>query len=259
MINPGLAAAVHGAGAEVGHVEQTEIVADLFNGAYDAATTVGAAFTGCILGHGVAEHLDGEIVAFDGEVWRVPADGVPVRAPDSLGLPFAIAAFGGSPVELMVPPGSDLAAITALIDDELEALSRHHDEVVVAVRIDGAFSDVVMRSEHRQEPPYRALADVLAAEVRFEFATWQGTLVGFRCPDVADGVVIPGLHMHGLSDDRASGGHCRSAITGEVRLRLWIDDLTVEVPHSSVSAALSRGDAPDLEVLHAAESDPSPS
>lgn len=255
MINPALAAAVHRAGGEVGHVEQTEIVADLFNGAYAAATTVGEAYAGCILGHGVAEHLDGEMVAFDGEVWRVPGDGVPVRAPDTLGLPFAVAAFGGSPVEIAVPAGSDLDMITALIDAELNRLDRHHDEVVVAVRIDGDFTDVVMRSEHRQEPPYRALADVLAAEVRFGFDRWSGTLVGFRCPDVADGVVIPGLHLHGLSADRTSGGHCRATVTKSVRLRIWIDDLTVELPHASLAEALARGDAPGLDILHAVESD----
>lgn len=255
MINAALAAAVHRAGGEVGHVEQTEIVADLFNGAYDAATTVGEAYAGCILGHGVAEHLDGEMVAFDGEVWRVPGDGVPVPAPDALGLPFAVAAFGGAPVDIPVPAGSDLEAITGLIDAELTRLDRHHDEIVVAVRIDGDFTEVVMRSEHRQEPPYRALADVLANEVRFEFAQWRGTLVGFRCPDVADGVVIPGLHLHGLSDDRTSGGHCRSAVTGAVTMRIWIDDLSVELPHTSLAEALARGVAPDLDVLHAVEAD----
>ena len=97
-----------------GHIEQTEIVKDLFEGHYESAVTVAEAFKDSVLGIGVAEAVDGEIVAFDGAVWRVPVDGIPVIAEPQHGLPFAVVARGG-------------VSIT---------------KQVAAIRVDGTFTEV---------------------------------------------------------------------------------------------------------------------
>ena len=77
-----------------GHVRQVETLTDLEAGHFAAVTTVERAFRGCTIGLGVAEAADGEIVALDDLVWRVPADGAPLIARPELGLPFAVAASG---------------------------------------------------------------------------------------------------------------------------------------------------------------------
>ncbi|MDI1289675.1 MAG: acetolactate decarboxylase, partial [bacterium] len=111
MLDPRLLAAVHG------HVRQVETLHDLETGHFDAVTTVGRAFAGCRVGLGVAEAADGEIVAVDGEVWRIPADGTPRIAPPGLGLPFAVAASGGSTIRVELASGAAMDAITAMIDE----------------------------------------------------------------------------------------------------------------------------------------------
>ncbi len=218
MLDPRLLTAVHG------HVRQVETLRDLQTGHFDAVTTVERAFAGCRIGLGVAEAADGEIVAVDGEVWRVPADGVPVVAPPTLGLPFAVAASGGSSISVELASGATMDAITTRID-EVRALIGPTGSPVVAVRIDGTYTDVLLRSEPRQDKPYRLLSDVLEHEVRFSFESWTGTLVGFRFDDESDGVSIPGLHLHGISADRRSGGHCHHATVLAATLTAWLDDV----------------------------------
>lgn len=231
MFDPALAAAAHG------HITQVDTFTDLYRAHYEAHTTVAETFRNVTLGLGVAEACDGEIVAFDGKVWRVPADGFPVPAEPNLGLPFAVVAQGGMPIDTPVPPGCTMDDVTTLITDVVTAgdLTQPTEHLVAAVRLDGVFTDVVLRSEHRQEPPYPPLPDVLSHEVRFEFPTWEGTLVGFRFPDAQDGVVIPGLHLHGISADQRSGGHCHTFTVAHATLTVWLDDVAVTLPHEGLA------------------------
>ncbi|CAB4833735.1 MAG: hypothetical protein F2763_06560 [Actinobacteria bacterium] len=217
-----------------GHIQQTEIVKDLSEGHYDSAVTVAEAFKDAVLGIGVAEAVDGEIVAFDGAVWRVPVDGIPVIAEPQQGLPFAVVATGGTSITEQVADGTDFAGLTTLIDEVLKAAGQLHDHLVAAIRVDGTFTEVLLRSEPRQTPPYRPLTEVLDHEVRFAFGTWAGTMVGFRFPDFNDQVVIPGLHLHGLASDRNSGGHCHRGVTEVATLRIWLDDADIFVPMTGV-------------------------
>jgi acetolactate decarboxylase len=96
----------------------------------------------------------------------------------------------------------------------------------------------VLRSEPGQTPPYKPITEVLEHEVQFEFTAWTGTLVGFRFPDVDDGEVIPGLHLHALSLDRLSGGHCHCATVVNAVLHIWVDDVEITIPHPSLSERL---------------------
>jgi acetolactate decarboxylase len=71
---------------------------------------------------------------------------------------------------------------------------------------------------------------VLADEVRFAFPTWHGTLAGFRFPEDASGATVPGLHLHAISHDRTSGGHCHAAVVEDGTLTVWVDDVAIIVP-----------------------------
>ena len=50
-------------------------------------------------------------------------------------------------------------------------------------------------------------------------------MIGFRFPDVSSGDTIPGVYLHGISDDRRSGGHLRNMVTADVVMDLWVDEL----------------------------------
>ena len=41
----------------------------------------------------------------------------------------------------------------------------------------------------------------------FDLEDVRGTLAGFRFPDFARGLNVPGFHLHFLTEDRRPGGH----------------------------------------------------
>ena len=224
--------------ASYGHVHQTDALTDLLHGNYESVTTVGEVFPGTFLGLGVADRLDGEIVSVDGNTWRVPASGIPEIAQSQLGMPFAISAEGGSAIPIAVE-----AAVTMDdISQRIEAIVSERQDgnhSIVAVRIEGKFSHVLLRSEHKQEPPFQHLDEVLRHEVQFPFESWSGTLVGFSFPQVDDqGITIPGLHLHAISHDRNSGGHCHQATVSEATMVIWLDDSDIAIPKTRISHAM---------------------
>lgn len=232
MLDPHLVAASHG------HVHQIDAVTDLLHGNYNPITTVKEVFPGTVLGLGVADRLDGEIISVDGQTWRIPATGLPELADPDLGMPFAISAEGGIPFTVDVPQGATHVQLASLINNAIHQQqgSRHP---VGAVRIDGAFSNVLLRSEHKQNPPFDHLDQVLRREVQFAWESWQGTLVGFAFPLMdSDQITIPGLHLHAISYDRVSGGHVHQATCESVQLSIWLDDVDILIPQSRVSHAL---------------------
>lgn len=225
MLDPHLAAAVHQ--ARHGVVFQVEPVRDLMCGNYDAVTTVEESFAGTHLGLGVTESCDGEIVSVDGQTWRIPQTGIAESAPTDLGLAFAVAAWAGQSTHFSIDAPTSFGALTRRIE---EMLQFGHCGVA-AVRIDGDFADVLLRSEARQSEPYRPLAEVLMGEVRFTFATWNGTMVGFLFPDTNLDSVIPALHLHAISADRRSGGHCHEATLQRGVVQVWLDAAEIGAAH----------------------------
>jgi len=232
MFDPHLVTAAHG------HVHQLDVVTDLLHGNYDSITTVGDVFSNAVLGLGVADRLDGEIVSVDGQTWRIPASGVPVIAEPDLGMPFAISAEGGTSINIELAPGTTQDQIATIVEQEIH---RQHDNLhpIAAVRLDGTFTHVLFRSEHKQDPPFEHLDQVLRHEVLFPFDKWQGTLVGFSFPQANnDQSTIPGLHLHAISQDRTSGGHSHRATSDNARLQIWLDDVDVVIPQSRITHAL---------------------
>jgi len=98
--------------------------------------------------------------------------------------------------------------------------------------LDGRFELVRARSVPRQSPPYRPLTEVVLEQHVFELTEVEGTMLGFRFPDYAEGIEVSGYHLHFLSDDRRRGGHVlASRCAAALRARLDpSNDLHVELP-----------------------------
>ena len=88
-----------------------------------------------------------------------------------------------------------------------------------AVRIDGQFAQVKTRSVPRQEKPYPPLDEVARTQPVFHLKDVRGTLAGFRFPDFARGLNVPGFHLHFLTEDRKAGGHVLDLVLE--RRRSW--------------------------------------
>ncbi|MBC48988.1 MAG: hypothetical protein CMF24_04605 [Ilumatobacter sp.] len=208
-----------------GAVEQARSAGRLFAGDFSQAATVGHHFGNSLLGLGVMHDILGEVVSLHGETWRVPMTGVPIPVDAEDGVAFAIAAHGGRRHRMRVPSGTKLESTQHVIDDYLARHHRDTHQVVCAIEMHGQFTDVVLRTVAPPQHHGETLGEIIDDEIRFAFPTWTGTMVGFRFPDTSKSETIPGLHLHGIADDRQSGGHLRSMVVDNVTTYLWIDEL----------------------------------
>jgi acetolactate decarboxylase len=179
------------------------------------------------LGLGTLNHLDGEMIAIDGEFFRADVDGKATAVEPEERTPFAV-----------------VTKFEATVDERLPDEERSHEELLAqldelipfdssscAIRLDGRFELVRARSVPRQEPPYRPLTEVVADQHVFELRDIEGTMLGFRFPAYVEGIEVAGYHLHFISADRSRGGHVLDSRSRWLRARLDVsNDLHVELP-----------------------------
>jgi len=207
-------------------VVQAGTLEALMAGGYDGDASLAELLRLGTLGIGTVQALNGELIIVDGQAWSAHADRTVHALAPTVMTPFAV-----------VVPFSPSATSTVespldfdQLHEALDALAPQ-DAPVIAVRIDGVFTDLVLRSVERQTKPYKPLREVVAHQSEWRVERASGTVVGFRFPDATAGVEVPGHHLHFLSDDRTLGGHIISISLENGRLAVDpCHDLHVELP-----------------------------
>jgi len=158
-------------------------------------------------GLGTFDSLDGEMVMLDGDIYQITGDGHVHRREDASHTPFACVTF-------YQPATHDELTRETTYEDFLNWLEGllPSPNIFYAIRIDGIFSRVKVRSVPKQDS-YKPLVEVAKEQPVFEFTDIEGTLAGFFTPSFLSSLSVPGLHLHFLSADFQHGGHlleCRS-------------------------------------------------
>jgi acetolactate decarboxylase len=191
-----------------GRITQVSVINALMVGRYGGVMPIPELLRYGDFGVGTLDHLDGELVVLGGRAYQVRGDGVVVEVDPDRSTPFATVTRFEQDGEFPCPQVDGLTDLNARLDDALR-----QENNFVAVRVDGRFASITLRSVHRQEPPYRPLGDVAKGQTVWTHGDVIGTLVGVRCPAWVGGLNVPGYHWHFLSDDRKVGGHvldCRA-------------------------------------------------
>ncbi len=228
---------------------QTSTVQALLEGALDGDVTLGEVLEHGDLGLGTLNGLDGELIVVDGQAWKASLDATLSRPDLGSRTPYAVV--------VSFSPGQLRALRGPFPRSDLEQhLGRRTEapERPTAIRIDGRFAAVRVRSVPKQTPPYPRLADAVADQRVSELVEVSGTMVGFRFPDALDGIEMVGSHLHFVTDDRTRGGHVLDFVLLEATAQL--DDATelhVELP-PAVDAP-DRGATVDQDALRRIEDD----
>lgn len=205
------------------HVFQTSTIAAVLEGRYDGEMTIGEILAHGDLGLGTLHALDGELIIVDGDALVARADGRVSPVPDHATTPFAVVT--------PFAPGAPVALADLAHGELLSALDDHAPAPVSAIRIDGRFRGLHLRSVPRQSPPYPSLVEVTAGQVEWQVSDVDATVLGFRFPRDAAGIEAPGWHLHAITHDRATGGHVLSAdLASGVALFDATDEMHVELP-----------------------------
>ena len=168
------------------------------------------------VGLGTFNALEGEMIVLDRTVYQARVDGTVQAVAPTTRTPFANVTF--------FDPDKTFALRDSTLDQLQKELDRHiiHRNLFYAIRIEGIFSAVKVRSVPRQSQPYPKLVEAVKKQVIFNLQDIQGTIIGFWCPEFVPTLNVPGFHFHFLSADRQRGGHvldCR-LIEGQVCLDL---------------------------------------
>ena len=204
---------------------QTSTIDALLDGNYDGDVSFAELEAHGDFGLGTFDALDGEMVALDGAFYQIRADGRAYPVASQTKTPFAVVTCF-EPALSETLGATNLAALCERVDQLAADTS-----VCCGVRVDGRFAYVRTRSVPRQSRPYPPLVEVVANQPVFELHDLQGSLVGFRFPDYAQGLNVAGYHFHFITADRSAGGHvleCRLT-SGELRIDRE-GDLRVELP-----------------------------
>jgi acetolactate decarboxylase len=152
-------------------------------------------------GLGTFDHLDGEMIMLEGQIFQIRADGRVQKVGDDALTPFACVTFFKPEKHALLEGDQDYEDFLVWLEGLLPSPNMFY-----ALRIDGSFSYIKTRSVPKQEC-YRPLVEVAAEQPIFEFEEITGTLAGFYTPEFMASLSVPGMHLHFLSADQQHGGH----------------------------------------------------
>lgn len=169
-------------------------------------------------GLGTFRYMAGEMIILDGELYQMKSDGTvtPVDPASSDAVaPFANVTQFEATVDATTAISSK-EEVSAVLTRLLPRSQNHF----VAVRLDGDFKSVTVRTAAGQTEPRQSLREVGKHQTSHTFESVTGTVIGFRSPGFVEGIGVPGIHLHFITADRKRGGHTLALETsGEVRVR----------------------------------------
>ncbi|KAG7293902.1 hypothetical protein NEMBOFW57_003962 [Staphylotrichum longicolle] len=158
--------------------------------------------------HGIGTFLnmEGEMIVLDGHVFQVKGDGSVIYAdPEETVVPFAtVTRFRPALTTRRTMTGK--WGLKELLTDLFPKAKNHF----LVVRVDGLFKTITLRTVYGQCRPREGLVDVCTRRTTETLKQVKGTIVGFRCPEFANGLNIAGDHFHFITEDRQRGGHVLS-------------------------------------------------
>ncbi|WP_079253758.1 acetolactate decarboxylase [Endozoicomonas arenosclerae] len=203
-------------GQERQQLFQYSTINSLLDGNYDGHFPLQKLARKGNFGLGTFDKLDGELIAVDGLFYQINADGKAHLASPDMKTPFAVVNQFTSELSQPMKENLDLGGLGQYLDSLITR--KNH---IQAIRIDGTFKKLTVRSIPAQKKPYRKLAEVNATDqVYFHYKNLQGTLIGYRFPDYMGNLNIPGYHFHFIDANRKFGGHLLSLQTSKGKIEI---------------------------------------
>lgn len=214
-----------------GKIFQYSTIDALLDRVYDGDITVGELKEKGDFGLGTYNGMDGEMIVIDGIFYRVKVDGTVEEVSNSEESPFStVCFFEADKADEMTISVASYDDFKTSMDTMLESLNLFY-----AIRIEGTFQKVKVRSVAKQQQPYPPISEIVATQSIFELKDVTGTMVGFRCPGYVKGINVPGYHFHFLTKEREEGGHVLDFETGAAQLSVvQIEKFEMKLPTSEV-------------------------
>ena len=153
-------------------------------------------------GLGTFDHLDGEMLVLDGQVFQIKSDGKVYQPSLELTTPFAAVCQFSPQTSFALPADANMETIKHFLDEKVPDTN-----AFCAIKIKGRFTKMHTRSVPAQKKPYPLLAEIAAQQPEFHLTNISGTIVAFRSPAFVKGIGVPGYHLHFIDEAQKRGGH----------------------------------------------------
>ena len=122
-------------------IYQTSTIDALLAGAYDGDLTLDQLMKHGDFGLGTFDHLDGEMIILDGNIYQIKADGKVYKPAMSGTTPFATICQFAPDKTIPVKEGTDYKSLEELIDENIS-----NKNLFYAIKITGEFKSLKTRS-----------------------------------------------------------------------------------------------------------------
>jgi len=226
---------------------QIGTIRSLLTGVYEGDVTFQALANYGNFGLGTFDEVDGEMIALDGHFYRIDARGSAHPVSPDRKTPFGVVTHFQEVEQQPLQTFEDLDSLQKHISTFFESKN-----IIYAVRIEGKFTYVKVRSEHPQPPGHRPLSETMTkVQTTFTFQEIQGTMVGFWFPKYLQAINVPGFHFHFLDSSRTIGGHLFALHLHKGSLQIMpLFDFGMHLLHTPLFEQVdlnSRGDAAATE------------
>lgn len=200
---------------------QYSIVTALMDGVAEKGLPISTLLSHGDHGLGTFQHMTGEMIILDGEVYQMKSDGsistVDTSPASKVVAPYAMATHfkPTHTTEAVLADKADLSGLLSFL------LPESHN-LYLAIRLQGSFKNVTVRTVGGQTKPREGLTEVGARQASQTFEdSMEGTIFGFRSPAYMQGVSVAGDHLHFISKDKKRGGHLLGLVSdGEVKVEV---------------------------------------
>lgn len=186
-------------------VNQVALLQSLTLGYFDGSVSVGELKKLGDIGIGTFDGLNGELIMLDGVVYRANQDCEINVVDDKVTVPFANVTFFEKDFSVKLKDIPSKAALEARLNEFVEKYGKNYFYVI---KLNGNFTEILVRSEAGQQKPYPTLVEALqATQQELPMKNFKGTIIGLYCPAQMQSLNTPGWHFHFVSSDKQFGGH----------------------------------------------------
>ena len=157
------------------------------------------------IGLGTFNGLNWELIMLDWIIYRAN-DNLEIEIPsDDELIPFANVTFFDNDLEYELNNINSIEDLKTELDKKIEELWNNR---IYVIALSGNFNAMHIRSEKKQEEPYKPLVDVLRVDqTEKKLNNVEGTVVALFTPEYMGDLNAAWRHFHFITKNRKTGGH----------------------------------------------------
>lgn len=211
-----------------GEIFQVSTFSALMEGVLEGNFRYSELFNKGDFGIGTFNQTAGGMVALEGKFYQDSPNGTLKLVRPTQKTPFATVTFFKPTKTVKLHGTKSLDHLGKFLD---QFITNHNTPF--AIRIDGNFRFVKLRSLRKQEPPFKPFALTVKDQFEYEIADIEGTLVGFWFPDYLAGISFRNYQFHFIDKQHERGGDVLdvSMTSGEASF-MAVEVLTIDFPQT---------------------------